>query len=76
MINSLVESKVLLSNNVGNTPLIQISDKIWAKAELLNPSGSLKDRMATFIINNAEEKRILRKGDTIVKLLLAMLEYH
>jgi cysteine synthase A len=67
MINSLVESKVLLSNNVGNTPLIQISDKIWAKAELLNPSGSLKDRMATFIINNAEEKGILRKGDTIVE---------
>lgn len=56
-----------LSNFVGNTPLIKITDKIWAKAEFMNPSGSLKDRMASNIINNAEEKGILRKGDTIIE---------
>ena len=31
----------------------------------MNPSGSVKDRMATFIINNAEEKGLLTKGDTL-----------
>jgi cysteine synthase A len=57
----------ILSNNVGNTPLIKISDKIWAKAEFMNPSGSLKDRMATNIINNAEKNNLLKKGDTIIE---------
>ena len=55
-----------LSANVGNTPLLKITDKIWAKAEFMNPSGSIKDRMATNIINNAEENNLLKKGDTII----------
>ena len=57
-----------LSQYVGNTPLIpiKIEDKtIWGKAELMNPGGSVKDRMATFIINNAEDKGVLKKGDTM-----------
>ena len=29
---------------VGNTPLIQLSDKLYAKYEALNPGGSIKDR--------------------------------
>jgi cysteine synthase A len=56
-----------LSDKVGNTPLIKISEKIWAKFEGSNPSGSIKDRMATYIINNAEEKGLLKKGDTIIE---------
>jgi cysteine synthase A len=56
-----------LSNFVGNTPLIQITDKIWAKAELMNPSGSIKDRMALNIISNAESSGKLKKGDTIIE---------
>lgn len=56
-----------LSVNVGNTPLLKITDKIWAKAEFMNPSGSIKDRMATNIINNAEENNLLKKGDTIIE---------
>ena len=56
-----------LSNFVGNTPLIQITDKIWAKAELMNPSGSIKDRMAINIISNAEKSGKLKKGDTIIE---------
>lgn len=35
---------------VGNTPLIRISDKIYAKFECYNPSGSIKDRMITHIV--------------------------
>ena len=45
-----------LSNNVGVTPLLKISDKIYAKLELLNPTGSIKDRPASHIINTAEKK--------------------
>lgn len=56
-----------LSNFVGNTPLIKISEKIWAKFEGFNPSGSIKDRMATYIINHAEENGLIEKGDTIIE---------
>ena len=52
---------------VGNTPLIKISDKIYAKLETFNPSGSIKDRMAAYIIKKAEESGDLRKGYTIVE---------
>jgi cysteine synthase A len=63
----LLSTKKLLSNRVGKTPLVKITDKIWAKAEFLNPSGSLKDRMATQIINHAEENGLISKGDTIIE---------
>jgi len=56
-----------LSDKVGQTPLIKITEKIWAKWEGSNPSGSIKDRMATYIINNAEENKLIKKGDTIIE---------
>ena len=59
---------IRLSDNVGNTPLIPITIgdiTVWAKCEFMNPSGSVKDRMATFIINNAEIKGLISKGDTL-----------
>lgn len=56
-----------LSNGVGNTPLIKISERIWAKFEGQNPSGSIKDRMATYIINHAEKNGLIKKGDTIIE---------
>jgi cysteine synthase A len=57
----------MLSKKVGETPLIKISDRIFAKFEGANPSGSIKDRMATYIINKAEEGGLIKKGDTIVE---------
>ena len=54
--------KTKLSDNVGNTPLIPITIggyTVWGKAEFMNPSGSVKDRMATFIINNAERNGLI-----------------
>jgi len=57
-----------LSNNVGNTPLIPLDTpfgKIWGKAEFMNPGGSVKDRMATFILNNAEREGLINPGDTL-----------
>jgi len=52
---------------IGNTPLIKISDKIYAKLETYNPSGSIKDRMASYILQKAEESGDLREGYTIVE---------
>lgn len=56
-----------LSKNIGRTPLIKISEKIYAKAELFNPTGSIKDRPASYIIDDAEERGVLKKGDTIIE---------
>jgi cysteine synthase A len=47
--------------------MIKISDKIYAKAELFNPTGSIKDRPASYIINDAEEKGLIKEGDTIIE---------
>ena len=60
-----------LSNYVGNTPLIRITsgnhDTVWGKCEFMNPGGSVKDRMATYILNDAEDKQLIKPGDTLVE---------
>jgi cysteine synthase A len=53
---------------IGNTPLIKVGkNNIYAKAEYLNPGGSIKDRVALSMILDAEKKGELRKGMTIVE---------
>ena len=57
-----------LSDYVGKTPLIPITIgayTVWAKCEFMNPSGSVKDRMATFIINDAEKRKLIKKGSIL-----------
>lgn len=54
-------------NAIGNTPLLKIEDGIYAKAEYLNPSGSLKARMAMYLIKRAEREGLLKPGMTIVE---------
>lgn len=59
-----------LPDLVGNTPLIhlKISDvDIYAKAEFMNPSGSVKDRPMLRIIQGAMSSGSLRPGDTLVE---------
>lgn len=51
---------------IGSTPLIQI-DGIWVKLEFLNPSGSIKARIAKYMIERAEREGLLKPGDTIVE---------
>ena len=51
---------------IGSTPMIQI-DGVWLKLEYLNPSGSIKARMARYIIERAEREGLLHPGDTIVE---------
>lgn len=54
-----------LSNYIGDTPMIKINEKLWAKAEVFNPTGSIKDRPASHILNVAEKQGHLKPGDTI-----------
>jgi cysteine synthase A len=51
---------------IGNTPLIKIGN-VYAKLESVNPSGSIKDRVALEIIEAAEREGELKKGGTIVE---------
>jgi cysteine synthase A len=59
-----------LSDNVldaiGNTPLLEI-EGIYCKLEYLNPSGSIKARIAKYMIERAEDEGLLKHGDTIVE---------
>ena len=52
---------------IGNTPLLDMGEGIYAKCELLNPSGSIKARMALYLIEKAEKQGLLKPGDTIVE---------
>jgi len=58
---------------IGNTPLIQLkqvsdnSSVLYAKLELMNPSGSMKDRVALNILRNGLESGKIKKGDTIIE---------
>jgi cysteine synthase len=59
---------------VGNTPLIRLNSfsdetgcEILGKAEFLNPGGSVKDRAALYIIEDAEKKGLLKPGGTVVE---------
>ena len=52
---------------IGNTPLIKIEDNVYAKLEYLNPAGSVKDRAALYMINDAEKKGLLKKGSVIIE---------
>ncbi len=60
--------------SIGNTPLVQLKRlspkpgvKIWAKLESRNPTGSVKDRVARALIEDAEEKGAIAPGQTILE---------
>lgn len=59
---------------IGNTPLVKINKvteglegNFYAKVEAFNPGHSTKDRIALYIIEEAEKKGILKPGDTIIE---------
>jgi cystathionine beta-synthase len=74
-----IRQPVVLANesvepDIGNTPLVElkripreVSSQIFAKVEYKNPSGSVKDRMALYILNDAERRGLLKPGGTIVE---------
>ena len=65
-----------VSELIGRTPLLELCNlekefdlkaKIFAKLEYFNPAGSVKDRVALKMIEDAEEKGILKKGSVIIE---------
>jgi cysteine synthase A len=64
--NNILES-------IGNTPHIKINRlyngdyEVWIKCEKANPGGSIKDRIALSMIEDAEKKGVLKKGNVIVE---------
>ena len=76
----LIKIKIMtqIKNNflesIGNTPLIKLKAAseitgchIFGKAEYLNPGGSVKDRAALALIKDAQEKKLITKGGTVVE---------
>lgn len=65
-----------ITDLIGNTPLLElvkteevnnIDAKIFAKLEYFNPAGSVKDRVAKFMVDDAEKKGILKPGSVIIE---------
>lgn len=61
---------------IGNTPLVELTHiekelglkaKLIAKLELFNPAGSVKDRVALAMINDAEKRGVLNKDSVIIE---------
>jgi cysteine synthase len=66
--------KFMITEFIGNTPLIKLNYfseisgcNIYGKAEFMNPGGSIKDRAAKYIIDDAIKRKLLRAGGTIVE---------
>ena len=64
----------MITEFIGNTPLIKLNYfseisgcNIYGKAEFMNPGGSIKDRAAKYIIDDAIKRKLLRAGGTIVE---------
>ena len=71
MIKSKFENSLEL---IGNTPLVKLKNvipsngaNIFAKLESFNPGGSVKDRIALAMVEDAEKKGLLRPGSTIIE---------
>jgi len=62
--NSGLSGSVL--DAIGDTPLLEI-DGVYCKLEYMNPSGSVKARIAKYMVERAEAEGLLHPGDTIVE---------
>lgn len=61
-----------LIQTIGNTPLVKVnklskSENLYAKVEFFNPAGSVKDRTALAMIEDAESKGLINKNTTIIE---------
>src|SRR5436190_10223596 len=71
---SRLRSMPSILDAIGNTPLVRLRTlapangvEVWVKLEHLNPSGSMKDRMALAMIEGAERDGLLDPGTTVVE---------
>lgn len=63
-----------ISELIGNTPLLKLNNvtkglkaNIYGKIEYMNPGGSIKDRIALYMIEKAEKQGLIKPGDTILE---------
>jgi cystathionine beta-synthase len=70
----MMKSTQKILDTVGNTPLVRlvhvtksIRPVLWAKLEYFNPTGSVKDRMALYMVQDAERRGLLNPGGAIVE---------
>ncbi|MFC2082345.1 pyridoxal-phosphate dependent enzyme, partial [Bacteroidota bacterium] len=63
-----------LNDAIGGTPMVRLKNidkdlkaNIYAKMEFLNPGGSIKDRIAKYMIEKAEREGKLKPGNTIIE---------
>ncbi len=72
----MTKIKTSVSELIGNTPLLELKHieeryglkaKLYGKMEYLNATGSIKDRIARKMIEDAQEKGILKKGSVIIE---------
>ena len=65
-----------ITDTIGHTPLLEVTKieaeeqagaKIFAKLELFNPAGSVKDRVAAAMINDAEKRGVLKPDSVIIE---------
>ena len=63
-----------IQDMIGNTPIVKLNHLgvkkevgLYAKLELMNPAGSVKDRVGVYMIKDAEERGILKPGGTIIE---------
>ena len=63
-----------IASAIGNTPLVRLGRlapangaELWVKLEYLNPTGSIKDRMALAMVEGGERDGLLSPGDTVVE---------
>ncbi|HXK74719.1 MAG TPA: pyridoxal-phosphate dependent enzyme, partial [Bacteroidales bacterium] len=67
------EKYINVLEQIGNTPLVKVNKlesglcDLWLKLEYHNPGGSIKDRVALSMIEQAEKKGLLKPGDTIIE---------
>jgi cystathionine beta-synthase len=69
-----MDVKTSILETIGNTPIVKLRNivaegcaEIYAKMDFLNPGGSVKDRIALYIIEQAEKAGLLKPGGTIVE---------
>ncbi|MCR5624007.1 MAG: pyridoxal-phosphate dependent enzyme, partial [Lachnospiraceae bacterium] len=69
-----MDVKMSVHDLIGNTPLLKLNNlgvkdgvSVYAKLELMNPAGSVKDRVGRYMIKDVEEKGLLKPGGTIIE---------
>ena len=56
-----------IRSRIGNTPIVEVEEGIYAKLESKNPFGSVKDRVAFYMLEDAYKKELINNDSTIIE---------